>query len=128
MSNLIIRERRFETTSILDIEGKLTLGEGTGEFRNTVRQLIEKQQKNIVINLENVSSIDSSGLGELVAAYVAVTKSGGKVNLLHLSKNRRIYELMFITKLLTIFDVYDDEQEAVESLKTASQTFGTVAA
>lgn len=113
MSNLIIKERHNDNISVLDLTGKLRLGEGSLEFHDAVRQLIEQGRKNIVINLENVSSIDSSGLGELVSGYVAVTKSGGRINLLHLSK--RVHELMFMTKLLTVFDVYDNEREAVGS-------------
>ena len=113
MSKLTIRERQINNTSVLDLDGKLRLGEGSQEFHNAIRTLVEKGRKNIVVNLENVTSIDSSGLGELVAGYVAVTRSGGQINLLHLSK--RVHELMFMTKLLTVFDVYDSESEAVNS-------------
>ncbi|HEX9930436.1 MAG TPA: STAS domain-containing protein [Pyrinomonadaceae bacterium] len=115
MSKLTIRERQINNASVLDLEGKLKLGEGNQEFHDAIRTLVEKGRKNIVINLENVSSIDSSGLGELVAGYVAVTRSGGQINLLHLSK--RVHELMFMTKLLTVFDVYDSESEAVNSFE-----------
>lgn len=115
MSKLTIRERQINNTSVLDLDGKLRLGEGSQEFHNAIRTLIEKGRKNIVVNLENVTSIDSSGLGELVAGYVAVTRSGGQINLLHLSK--RVHELMFMTKLLTVFDVYDSESEAVNSFE-----------
>ena len=115
MSKLTIRERQINNASVLDLEGKLKLGEGNQEFHDAIRALVEKGRKNIVINLENVSSIDSSGLGELVAGYVAVTRSGGQINLLHLSK--RVHELMFMTKLLTVFDVYDSESEAVNSFE-----------
>lgn len=115
MSKLTIRERQINDASVLDLEGKLKLGEGNQEFHEAIRALVEKGRKNIVINLENVSAIDSSGLGELVAGYVAVTRSGGQINLLHLSK--RVHELMFMTKLLTVFDVYDSESEAVNSFE-----------
>jgi anti-sigma B factor antagonist len=115
MSKLTIRERQINDTSVLDLEGKLKLGEGNQEFHDAIRALVEKGRKNIVVNLENVSAIDSSGLGELVAGYVAVTRSGGQINLLHLSK--RVHELMFMTKLLTVFDVYDSESEAVNSFE-----------
>ena len=119
MSKLTIRERQINNTSVLDLDGKLRLGEGSQEFHNAIRALIEKGRKNIVVNLENVTSIDSSGLGELVAGYVAVTRSGGQINLLHLSK--RVHELMFMTKLLTVFDVYDSESEAVNSFKAQTE-------
>ncbi len=115
MSKLTIRERQINNTTVLDLDGKLRLGEGSQEFHNAIRTLVEKGRKNIVVNLENVTSIDSSGLGELVAGYVAVTRSGGQINLLHLSK--RVHELMFMTKLLTVFDVYDSESEAVNSFE-----------
>lgn len=115
MSKLTIRERQINNTTVLDLDGKLRLGEGSQEFHTAIRAVIEKGRKNIVVNLENVTSIDSSGLGELVAGYVAVTRSGGQINLLHLSK--RVHELMFMTKLLTVFDVYDSESEAVNSFE-----------
>jgi anti-sigma B factor antagonist len=115
MSKLTIRERQINNATVLDLDGKLRLGEGSQEFHNTIRAVVEKGRKNIVVNLENVTSIDSSGLGELVAGYVAVTRSGGQINLLHLSK--RVHELMFMTKLLTVFDVYDSESEAVNSFE-----------
>ena len=118
MSKLIIRERRIEDISVLDLEGKIMLGEGTQELRNTIRTHIEKNRKNILLNLENVSTIDSSGLGELVAAYTSVTKSSGQIKLLNLSK--RVHELMFITKLLTVFDVYDNEAEAINDFNANS--------
>jgi anti-sigma B factor antagonist len=119
MSKLTIRERQINNTSVLDLDGKLRLGEGSQEFHNAIRTLVEKGRKNIVVNLENVTSIDSSGLGELVAGYVAVTRSGGQINLLHLSK--RVHELMFMTKLLTVFDVYDSESEAVNSFTAPAE-------
>lgn len=118
MSKLIIRERRMESISVLDLEGKFALGEGSVEFRNSIRSHIEKGRKKILLNLENVSSIDSSGLGELVSAYTAITKSGGQIKLLNLSK--RVHELMFITKLLTIFDVFDNEAEAINDFNVNS--------
>jgi anti-sigma B factor antagonist len=118
MSKLIIRERQIEDISVLDLEGKIMLGEGTQELRNTIRTHIEKSRKNILLNLENLSTIDSSGLGELVAAYTSITKSNGQIKLLNLSK--RVHELMFITKLLTVFDVYDNEAEAINDFNANS--------
>lgn len=115
MSKLIIRERQINDATVLDLDGKLRLGEGSQEFHNVMRVLVESGRRNFVINLENVSFIDSSGLGELVAGYVAVTRNGGQINLLHLSK--RVHELMFMTKLLTVFDVYNNEAEAINSFE-----------
>jgi anti-sigma B factor antagonist len=118
MSKLTIRERQIEDISILDLEGKIMLGEGTQELRSTIRTHIEKSTKKILLNLENVSTMDSSGLGELVAAYTSVTKNNGQIKLLNLSK--RVHELMFITKLLTVFDVYDDEALAINDFNVNS--------
>lgn len=115
MARLAIRERRIEEVSILDLEGKLRLGEENLDFHNAIRQLLEKGRRHILINLENVTFIDSSGLGTLVSGFYAVRKKGGTVKLLNL--NKRVYELMFMTRLLTVFDVYEDEQEALNNFQ-----------
>lgn len=123
MNNLEIKERRINNVLILDIAGKLRLGEGSAEFHTAIRKLAEGGEKSILVNLANVSYIDSSGLGELVAGYVALQKSGGELKLLHLTS--RVRELMIMTKLLTIFDVYESEPEAVNSFeKLAEKTNG----
>jgi anti-sigma B factor antagonist len=98
---------------IMDISGKITLGEGTMAVRNTVRDLLKAGSKKIIFNLEEVNYVDSSGIGELVSTYTTVTNQGGKMILLHLHK--KIHELLQITKLLTVFQVYDDEKAALDS-------------
>ncbi len=98
---------------ILDCSGKITLGEGTMAIRNTVREVLKNGGKKIVLNLSDVNYIDSSGIGELVSTFTTVTNQGGQLKLLNLTK--KIQELLQITKLLTVFSVYQSEKEAVSS-------------
>jgi len=107
--------RTVGNVKILDWSGKITLGEGTMALRNAVRTIAQSGEKKIILNLADVTYIDSSGVGELVTAYTTVTNAGGKLKLLNLT--RRIRELLAITKLLTVFDVYDNEKAAVDSFK-----------
>lgn len=116
MKNLNINERQVGDVTILDIDGNLRINEGNSVLRKAVRRLLEEGHKQILLNLARVTHIDSSGLGELVAAHVALRKSGGQIKLLHLT--RRVSELMMITKLLTVFDAYDTESAALDSFKT----------
>jgi anti-sigma B factor antagonist len=99
--------------TILDLKGKLTLGEGDALLKDKVNSLILEGQKKLVLNLEGVPYIDSAGLGEIVRTYTTVSRQGGRLKLLHLTK--RIQDLLSITKLLTVFETYDSEQEAVQS-------------
>lgn len=115
MNSLTITERRSNSVVILDLKGNIRIGSGSIELHKTVRQLIEKGEKNILLNLAGVTHIDSTGLGELIASYITLKKNDGVMKLLHLTK--RVRELMVITKLLTIFYVYQDESEAVNSFK-----------
>ena len=108
-----IDARTIGDISILDCSGKITLGEGTMAIRNTVREVLKNGGKKIVLNLADVNYIDSSGIGELVSTYTTVTNQGGQLKLLSLTK--KIQELLQITKLLTVFQVFDDEQKAVSS-------------
>lgn len=108
-----IENRVVGDVQILDCSGKITLGEGTMAIRNTVRELLKNGHKKIVLNLADVNYIDSSGIGELVSSYTTVTNQGGSLKLLNLTK--KIHELLAITKLLTVFPVYDNEQAAVSS-------------
>jgi anti-sigma B factor antagonist len=98
---------------ILDCSGKITLGEGTMAIRNTVREVLKNGGKKIILNLADVNYIDSSGIGELVSTYTTVTNNGGQLKLLNLTK--KIQELLAITKLLTVFQVYDNEPAALAS-------------
>ena len=108
-----IDTRTVGDVNILDCSGKITLGEGTMAVRNTVREVLKNGGKKIVLNLADVNYIDSSGIGELVSTFTTVTNQGGQLKLLKLTK--KIQELLAITKLLTVFQVYNDEQEAVKS-------------
>lgn len=118
MENLNITERHYKSVTILDLAGKIRLGEGNVKLRATLRQMMAEGKMHILLNLAEVSHIDSSGLGELVAGFVSLRKSGGELKLLHL--NQRVRELMVITKLLTVFDVFENEQDAVASFQHPS--------
>jgi len=108
-----IETRTVGDVSILDCSGKITLGEGTMAIRNAVREVLKNGGKKIVLNLSEVNYIDSSGIGELVSTYTTVTNQSGQLKLLNLTK--KIQELLQITKLLTVFSVYDNEQKAIAS-------------
>lgn len=108
-----IETRNVGDVTILDCSGKITLGEGTMAVRNTVRDVLKNGGRKIVLNLADVNYIDSSGIGELVSTYTSVTNQGGQLKLMNLTK--KIQELLAITKLLTVFQVYDTEQAAVAS-------------
>ncbi len=100
---------------LLDCSGKITLGEGTMAIRNTVREVLKNGGKKIVLNLADVNYIDSSGIGELVSSFTTVTNQNGQLKLLNLTK--KIHELLAITKLLTVFQTFDDEKAALASFK-----------
>jgi anti-sigma B factor antagonist len=108
-----INTRTVGDIKILDCSGKITLGEGTMAIRNTVRDLLTGGGKKIVLNLADINYIDSSGIGELVSTFTTVINQGGQLKLLNLTK--KIHELLQITKLLTVFQVYDNEQAAISS-------------
>jgi anti-sigma B factor antagonist len=108
-----IDTRTVGDVKILDCSGKITLGEGTMAVRNTVRDLLKNGEKKIILNLGDVSYIDSSGIGELVSTFTTVINQGGQLKLLNLTK--KIHELLQITKLLTVFQVYDNENAAIAS-------------
>jgi anti-sigma B factor antagonist len=108
-----IEERVVNDVTILDLKGKMTLGEGDELLKDKINTLIQQGQKKIVLNLEGVPYIDSAGLGEIVRTYTTVSRQGGKLKLLNLTK--RIQDLLAITKLLTVFETHDSEQEAVRS-------------
>jgi len=108
-----IETRTVGDVKILDCSGRITLGEGTMVVRNTVRDLLKDNDCKIILNLAEVNYIDSSGIGELVSTYTTVTSNDGQLKLLNLTK--KIQELLAITKLLTVFQVFDDEQAALDS-------------
>jgi anti-sigma B factor antagonist len=112
------KTRKVGNVTIVDLEGRITLGESTGLLREELRSLLASGAKNIILNMQNVSYVDSAGLGELVGAYTTATNQGGSVKLLHLQGKMK--DLMQITKLFTIFAAFDDEKTAVESFGTTA--------
>ena len=105
--------RQVDGVTIVDCSGRITLGEGSVTLRDTVRELLGKGNKKILLNLGDVNYIDSSGIGELVSAYTTVKNQGGELKLLNLTK--KVHDLLQITKLYTVFDVKDDETAAVKA-------------
>jgi len=107
--------REVDGVTVVDMSGRITLGEGSVVLRDTIRDLIGKGQKKILLNLGDVTYIDSSGIGELVSAFTAARREGGELKLLNLTK--KVHDLLQITKLYTVFDIKDDETAAVGSFK-----------
>ena len=108
-----ITTRQVGDVSVMDASGRITLGEGASSFRETLRELVSKGNKKLLLNLADVSYIDSSGIGELVSGFTSVTNQQGQLKLLNLTK--RVRDLLQITKLYTVFEVFDDETAAVRS-------------
>ena len=115
IAELNISERQAGDVTVLDMSGKITIGEGSVALRTAIRRLLEEGKKKILLNLAGVGYIDSSGIGELVSSYTAINKDGGQLKLLNLTQ--KLQDLLTITKLLTVFDVYEDEAEALNSFK-----------
>ena len=112
-----VNTRQVDGVTILDLSGRITLGEGSVQLRDAVRDLLAKGSKLILLNLADVNYIDSSGIGELVSAYTTVRNQGGELKLLNLTK--KVHDLLQITKLYTVFDVKEDEASAVASFARA---------
>ncbi len=110
-----IAERTVSDVTVLDLKGKMTLGEGDELLKDKINSLLANGKKKLVLNLEGVPYIDSAGLGEIVRTYTTVSRQGGSLKLLNLTK--RIEDLLSITKLLTVFDTFDSEAEAIKSYK-----------
>lgn len=108
-----IEERIVDDVTVLDLKGKMTLGEGDELLKDKINSLVSQGHRKILLNLEAVPYIDSAGLGEIVRTYTSISRQGGKLKLLNVSK--RIQDLLVITKLITIFDSYEEEKEAVQS-------------
>jgi anti-sigma B factor antagonist len=111
--SLKLTNRQVGDVTVVDAAGRITLGEGSSALRDVLRDMVAKGQKKILLNLSEVSYIDSSGIGELVSGFTTVTNQGGSLKLLGLTK--RVKDLLQITKLYTVFDVHDDEASAVRS-------------
>ncbi len=110
-----LTSRQLGDVTIIDAAGRITLGEGASAFRDNIRDLAAKGNKKILLNLGEVSYIDSSGIGELVSGFTTVTNNGGQLKLVGLSK--RVKDLLQITKLYTVFEVFDDEADAIRSFR-----------
>ena len=110
---MTIDTRTANGVTILDIQGKITIGEGSAEIRNTIRDLLQAGKNKILLNMGDVSYVDSSGIGELVSSFTRVTNQGGELKLLNLTK--KLQELLAITKLLTVFESFNDEESALAS-------------
>jgi anti-sigma B factor antagonist len=115
MSSLNIQERRIGDVTVLDMDGNIRIGGSNVALKKAILGLVGEGRNQIVLNLARVAYIDSSGLGELISGHVTLNNKGGQIKLLNLTQ--RLQELMTITKLLTIFDVYEDESKAVDSFK-----------
>lgn len=114
-----IEERPFGDVVVLDLKGRVMLGEGDEILKDKVNSLLNQGKKKIVLNLAQVPYIDSAGLGEVVRTFTTVSRQGGQLKLLNLTK--RITDLLAITKLLTVFDTYDSEDEAVQSFSASAK-------
>ena len=114
-----ITERQVGDVMILDLKGKITLGEGDELLKDKVNSLVNQGRRKIVLNLAEVPYLDSAGLGEVVRAYTTVSRQGGSLKLLNLTK--RITDLLSITKLLTVFETYDSETEAIRSFSASAK-------
>jgi anti-sigma B factor antagonist len=111
--------RTARNVSIVDLKGRITLGDGSGILRETVKGLVAKGERNILLNLAEVSYIDSAGLGELVGSYATLANQGGRMKLLHAQK--RVQDVLQITKLYTVFEAFADEDAAVASFAAAAK-------
>jgi anti-sigma B factor antagonist len=108
-----ISTRTVDAVTIVDLDGKLKLGEATEQFRTHIRGLLNSGSKKILLNMQNIHQLDSSGVGELVRAFATTTSQEGQLKLLNLTK--RLHDLLTVTKLLTVFETFEDERLAVES-------------
>lgn len=115
MAQVDIQERQAGDVTILEMDGKITIGEGSTALREAVRKLVSEGKKKILLNLEKVGYMDSTGLGELIASYTTLSREGGQLKLLNLDS--KLQDLLVITKLLTVFDVYNSESDALSSFK-----------
>jgi anti-sigma B factor antagonist len=110
--------RQAGDVSIVDLSGRITLGEGSGLVRSTIKDLVKEGRKNILLNLKDVTYIDSAGLGEMVGSYATVTNGGGNIKLLH--PQAKVHDLLQVTKLYTVFIAFDDEMAALRSFAAAA--------
>ncbi|HZE71677.1 MAG TPA: STAS domain-containing protein [Pyrinomonadaceae bacterium] len=121
MINLYINERKVGDVTVLDLKGRVRIGGGALDLHKAIRCLVGEGKTKILLNLAAVTHIDSSGLGELISSHITLKDKGGEIKLVHLTE--RLRELMVITKLLTVFDVYDDESEALAAFASTTPAF-----
>lgn len=112
---ILANVRKVEEVHIVDLAGRITIGEETSILREALRSLLQNHHTRVLLNLSDVTYIDSSGLGELVSGFSNYSKQGGKLKLLNLTK--KVHDLLSITKLLTVFEVFDDEAKAIQSFR-----------
>jgi anti-sigma B factor antagonist len=110
-----VATRQVDGVTILDLSGRITLGEGSVTLRDTVHDVLSKGSKKILLNLGDINYIDSSGIGELVSGFTSVRNAGGELKLLNLTK--KVHDLLQITKLYTVFDIWDNEASAIGAFK-----------
>ena len=115
MAELDLKERQAGDVTILDLSGEVRIGDSSVALRDSIRNLADQGKKKVLLNLGGVKYIDSSGIGELIANYTTVKRGGGQLKLLNLTD--RVQNLLVITKLLTVFDAYEDEAEALKSFE-----------
>jgi anti-sigma B factor antagonist len=115
--SMVLNARRLDDVVIMDLSGRITMGEGTLILRDQIKKLLDAGDRKFLFNLADVDYIDSSGLGELVTSFTTVRNQGGQLKLLNLT--RRVKDLLQITKLLTVFESFDSESEALKTLKSA---------
>lgn len=115
MPALYATTREVDAIVVIDLSGRIALGEGSALLRKTIRELLEGGRKQIILNLGDVNYIDSSGIGELVSGYTATRSRGGELKLVQLTK--KVHDLIQITKLFTVFDVHNDEASAIRAFK-----------
>jgi anti-sigma B factor antagonist len=113
MVTLNISERQAGDVLVLDLNGDVTFGEGNAALRNAIRRIIDSDKTKILLNFENVCYFDSSGIGELVSGFIAINRVSGQLKLLNLSPRHK--EVLSITKLLTVFEIFDNEEKALSS-------------
>ena len=115
MAELDLKERQAGDVTILDLSGEVRIGDSSVALRDSIRNLADQGKKKVLLNLGGVKYIDSSGIGELIANYTTISRQGGQLKLLNLTD--RVQNLLVITKLLTVFDAYDNEAEALKSFE-----------
>ena len=116
MAELNMKERQAGDVTVLDMDGKITIGEGSVALRSAIKRLLDEGKKKVLLNLSGVGYIDSSGIGELVSSYTTIqVKGGGQLKLLNLTQ--KLQDLLTITKLLTVFDVYESEADALNGFE-----------